>query len=123
VEISGEPAELLTVDFTVTTLRELEMTRQAPPAETVILRARLVDHAGAPIAQAYLFARKEPGSRELPDYISPATDREGTATLVLPPGRYFIGTDRVFPPAETKQLQEMTLTINNTDLIIEMEVP
>lgn len=123
VEFSGEPAELVTVDFTVTTLREIEMTRQAPPTATAILRARLVDQAGAPVAQAYLFAWKERGGQGIPDFVSPATDRDGTATLVLPPGSYFIGADRVFPPAETRELRELRLSADNQNLTIDLEVP
>jgi hypothetical protein len=124
VEIVGTAGEMVTADFTIATVRELGEMQQPSTEETVRLKARLVDQEGKPAANAYLFARKEQQARGdgIPDFISPSADQNGEATLILPPGKYFIGAELVFPPRQGSTLREMTLAPDSKDHLLELEV-
>ena len=121
VEIDGEPAQTVVADFKVTAIREMRRHRETSE-DAVMLKGRLTDKVGAPVANAYLYARREKGGGGIPDFISPTVDKEGEYTMSLPSGRYFLGADVAFPPREGSGLKEVTVTPGKTDIVIDMEV-
>jgi hypothetical protein len=122
-EIAGKSGEKVTADFTVASIREMGEERQPPEEETVRLRARVIDNEGAPVANAYLYARREEAKGGIPDFVSPAADHSGVSILLLPPGKYFIGADLAFPPREGADLQEVTVSPGKNEAVIDLEVP
>ncbi len=123
VEISGPAGGEVGADFTVATVREMGRRRETASEELVTVTGRLRGADGAPLADAYLFARRSREGGELPDYVSPGSNAGGECTLVLPPGRYFFGADTVFPPRRDRILQELTVTAGKLDVVIDMKVP
>jgi hypothetical protein len=123
VEVLGEIGAEVAVDFTVATVQEMGRRRESSEGEFVTLTGRLTGPAGRPLAGAYLFARRNRDGEELPEYVSPWTGADGAYTLVLPPGRYFLGDETVFPPRRERKVQDVTLTPDKLDIVIDMAVP
>jgi len=122
VEIVGEPGKTVSANFTIATLREMGEGQPLTAMAMATLKGRICDGEGAPVANAYMFARKERAGGGIPDLISPTADRNGETTLLLRPGRYFIGTDLVFPPREGSPLKEILLGSEEREISVNMEV-
>ena len=59
------------------------------PAGTGVLKARVTDLQGVPLAGAKLFLYDSSNVRRPADFISPLSDSAGQVRIVLPPGRYW----------------------------------
>lgn len=123
VEVAGEAGERLSLDFTVAAMKEMGERRESSPESGVILTGRLTATGGAPLSDAYVFARRDKGGKGLPEFISPWTGADGAYTLALPPGRYFLGAARLFPPPHGGEPREVNLDAGKSGVVIDMEVP
>jgi hypothetical protein len=101
---SGEPHEVdmtasgVDADFVVADIRELGRKKRANATETLLLKGRVIDNRGTPVAQAFVFANRSKEIGELPDYLSAWTGDDGRYELYLPPGAlYFAGASHEFP--------------------------
>jgi hypothetical protein len=123
VEVAGSAGGAVAADFTVATVREMGQRRESSAEELVTLTGRLLGPDGKPLAGAYVFARRAREGGEVPEFVSPWSDASGAYTLVLPPGRYFLGTDTVFPPRRERILHEKSLSAGKLDVVMDMAVP
>lgn len=132
---SGEPlilepdetAELIQ-DFTVVDIREAVRQKQKIRSDFLSVTGHVVDQYGKPVRDAYAFALSEQAVRGVPDYVSAWTVENGEYTIYLPPGRYFLGVSKKFPPVPgTAAKQELLLTSGKSnkvqDLLIAQEQP
>jgi hypothetical protein len=102
---SGEPlpiepgdSEELSQDFTVVDLREAVRLKQKIRTDFLAMSGRIIDQSGKPVRDAYVFAGSGRTLREIPEYVSAWSGENGDYTLYLPPGRYFFGASKEFPP-------------------------
>lgn len=109
---SGEPLEVdlttseVKVDFVVADIQELGQKKRANATDSIRVKGRVIDNKGAPVINAFVFADRTKEFKELPDYISAWTDKNGEYELYLPPGStYYAGASQQFPP----RYQEVTL--------------
>lgn len=127
---SGEPLPLepgdteeLRQDFTVVDIREAVRLKQKVRMDFLAVSGRIIDQSGKPVREAYVFASSGRTLREIPEYISAWSGENGDYTLYLPPGRYFFGASKVFPPLpETAVNRELELKpgnhTNSQDILI-----
>jgi hypothetical protein len=127
---SGEPVKIVaegepefSQDFTVADMQELAQKREKGREELVELRGSVTDSAGKGVADAYVYARTDRLTVTLPEHISAWTDESGKFRMRLPPGRYYLGTARRFPPAETPAvLREMELPAGKLPVAIDLQL-
>lgn len=126
---SGEPTilepaagEKLAADFVIADIRDVGRQKQSVAAESVVLRGRIVDGDGAPVADAYVFASRTATAGTLPDFLSTWTAAAGAYTLYLPVGgRYFVGAARQFPlPAPPGGLREVVPPAGKTEVVLDV---
>ena len=128
---SGEPVRVtpddeptVAQDFTVADLRELAQQRKKSLEELAELAGRVLDREGKGVADAYVYARTNRLTLTMPEYFSAWTDREGRYRLLLPPGHYFLGIAREFPPPPDKQqLREIDVRSGNLPVAIDLQNP
>lgn len=127
---SGEPAALepaagdeLGIEFVVADIRDVGRKKQTVTAESLVLRGRIVDREGAPVAKAYVFARRSKEGGVVPEFLSAWSDSAGNYTLYLPVGgRYFLDAATKFPPeGGAGGGREFTPEAGKTDIV--MDVP
>jgi hypothetical protein len=127
---SGEPVKIdpdsdttLTLDFTVADMQELAQRREKGREELLEVSGTVTAN-GAAVAGAYVYARTGRISATLPEYFSGWTDSSGKYRLKLPPGSYFFGSDRTFPPdGSSAALQEIELTAGKLPVAINLQLP
>lgn len=127
---SGEPTVLepaagenLPAEFVIADIRDVGRTKQSVAAESVVLRGRIVDGDGAPVANAYVFANRTAAGAALPEFLSAWTAADGGYTLYLPVGgHYFVGAARQFPP-ETPLRGEREVVPEAGKTAIVLDVP
>lgn len=114
---SGEPLQIeiedgkeTTLDFYVSTLREAAQKKEKPMNDLVTLTGTIVDRTGQPVKDAYAFARRDRDSTGIPEVISAWTESDGRFSLIVPPGPYFWGVSRTFPPPVMYHLSTFTAT-------------
>jgi hypothetical protein len=130
---SGDPVALeiadggtRSMDFTVMNLREAAMKHKKRSEELIKVTGRIVNKSGIPVQTAYAMAHKMQQFGTLPDYISAWTDKQGTYTLYLPPGRYFLGASVGFPPKKDYNFyvdQQFVGDTEKIDLVVDKEKP
>lgn len=128
---SGEPVKVapegeaeLTVDFTVADMQEYAQRREKGREELVEITGSLTGADGKALADAYAYARTGRLAATLPDHFSAWTDENGRYRLKLPPGRYYLGSAREFPPpAGSPPLQEIDLTGGKLPVAIDLQIP
>ncbi len=115
---SGEPTIIepygdsqLEQDFSVADLRELAQSRQREKNAFTKVSGRVLDVAGKPVPNAYVFAQREKVATVLPDFVSAWTDRTGRYLLYLPAGQFYLGAATVFPPPPA-QVPARELTVS-----------
>ena len=98
LEIDIKAGKTLQEDFVVADLKET--SRLAVKLDTSFLQIEgtLLTKEGKPLANGYAFARRDAAGRGIPEYISAWSDASGGYTLFLPPGTYWLGLARKFPP-------------------------
>lgn len=110
---SGEPILLDIVDpagkimdFIVLDLREAFRQGQKKNEALVRVQGKIQTDQGEPVSMAYVMAdvRKQP--KGIPLYLSAWTSSDGLFSIYLPPGRYFLGAFRQFPPPEDLSLSK-----------------
>ncbi|MDW7774486.1 MAG: carboxypeptidase-like regulatory domain-containing protein [Desulfobulbaceae bacterium] len=97
--LSGEQTEEV---FTVADLQET--SRLAVKFDTSFARVEGIirNSEGQPVANGYVYANREKNFKKIPDFVSAWTDGSGRYTLFLPPGTYYLGPAREFPPEPAK---------------------
>ena len=126
---SGEPVEIeaptdqgVEQDFTVADIRDMAQKKLKSTDDYVKVSGRVLDGAGAPVAQAYVLVHRARVIEQLPDYVSAWTDESGRYTLYLPPGDYFIGLATSFPPGRTVTPGKvLTVAPGKIDIAIDVE--
>lgn len=128
---SGEPVKIeadtdtsVTVDFTVADMQELAQRRGKERGEPLIEISGMITSNGRPVAGAYLYAKSSRINTNLPEFFSGWTDATGKYRLKLPPGSYFLGCDKTFPPADaSNNLHEITVTAGELPVAINVQLP
>ena len=64
---------------------------------------------------AYAMADPHKNFGDLPQYISTWTEADGRYVLFLPKGKFFIGTNKDFPPANGYILERKVAFVKDTD--------
>ena len=126
---SGEPALIkpddeseITLNFTVADMQELAQRRDKGREELAEVGGRL-ESGGKPVAAAYAYARIGRLTATLPEYFSNWTGSDGQYRIMLPPGRYFIGTATEFPPPDdARQLQEIEVPRGNLAVAKDLQI-
>ncbi|MEI7816070.1 MAG: carboxypeptidase-like regulatory domain-containing protein [Desulfuromonadales bacterium] len=125
---SGEPLEIdmttggATADFVVADIRELGQKKRAGATDSQLLKGRVLDVFGAPVAQVYVFANRSKELRELPEFISAWTGNDGRYEIYLPLGAtYYVRVSREFPPIKHEETVE-PLVYSNGKIDIAMDV-
>ncbi|AJE04788.1 hypothetical protein GPICK_02980 [Geobacter pickeringii] len=127
---SGEPTALepaageeLASEFVVADIRDVGRQRETVASESVVVRGRIVDPSGAPVAGAYVFANRTKAGKGIPEFLSAGSDADGNFTLYLPAGgRYYAGAARRFPPESgAGGLREIVPEAGKRDIV--MDVP
>lgn len=127
---SGEPVKIdpdteasLTLDFNVADMQELAQRREKGCAELMEI-AGTVTSAGKGIEGVYVYARVGRITVTVPEYISGWTDAAGNYRLKLPPGKYLLGSDRLFPPAGiSSNLLEIDISVGKLPVAINLQLP
>lgn len=127
---SGEPVKVvpedeteLTVNFTVADMQEYAQRREKGREELVEITGRLTGSDGKALAGSYAYARTGRLAATLPDYFSAWSDENGRYRLKLPPGRYYLGSAREFPPpAGSPPLQEIDLSGGKLPVAIDLQI-
>lgn len=130
---SGEPLEIdLTVknklshDFTVLDLREAARANQKRSGTIIKISGIILNANGLPVKMAYVMADPHKKFGDLPQYISTWTEADGRYILFLPKGKFFIGTNKDFPPPNDYYLHrevEFDRDTNGVDLNILPDTP
>ncbi|OGW37076.1 MAG: hypothetical protein A2Y97_01685 [Nitrospirae bacterium RBG_13_39_12] len=119
VEIELSPGKELEKDFTVVDIKEVVRLSKKTSEDYIKIKGLILDKNGSPVKMAYAIANKNRDAAEIPDYISAWTDYRGDYTIYLPPGKYYIGAARVFPPGLNFTINnEVVLDADKTDLDI-----
>lgn len=114
---SGEPVEIeldhageFIQDFSVMDIIDAARLMKKIREDYFKISGRVVDREGIPVRDVYVFANREMGMKEIPDYISGWTDAQGAYTIYVPAGNYFLGEAFEFPvAAENRVLIGLTL--------------
>jgi hypothetical protein len=127
---SGEPVTIqpgeeqeLTLDLVVADLQEMAQRRDKERAELAEVSGTiaLTGRSGAP---AYVYARTGRLAATLPAYFSAWAGPDGSYSLKLPPGRYYLGAATAFPPEEDgMQLTEVDIAAGNVAVAINLQLP
>ncbi len=112
---SGEPVEVeiertgsFEQNFTVMDLIESARLIKKTREDYFIIKGLIVDKKGVPVSNVYAFANRGMDMREIPDYMSAWTNKEGQYRLYMPEGRYYVGYASEFPPKlQNKMLVEI----------------
>lgn len=120
---SGDPVQIVvgdepvtTVDFTVADLKEMAQKRQKVNSDVTAASGTIVGSDGKPAANACAYARITRLQETLPEYVSAWTGTDGRFILFLPPGTYFWGASREFPPPALPNLVSAPAAEGRTDL-------
>lgn len=124
---SGDPREVeiaagreSEATFVVADIKDI--IREGRKGRTGPLRVsgRVLDKDGAPVRDVYVIANKKDRITGMPDYISAWVDSAGRYTLVLPRGRYYLGSAKEFPPGSDFVIdrEATTLDAERSDLDI-----
>jgi hypothetical protein len=104
---SGDPAEIelgpgteAERDFIVADLKDAIKIREKARERPVKISGRIIDENGSPVRRAYVIANRKEKGAGIPDYLSTWVDHEGSYTLYIPRGRYYIGSAVTFPPVQ-----------------------
>ena len=128
---SGEPTAItpddeteISVDFVVADMQELARKRQMWREELVEITGTVTGPAGAGLPDSYVYARTGQVQATLPEYFSAWTDGTGRYRLKLPPGHYFLGVGRTFPPEPGKlPLHEIEVSAAQLPVAIDLQIP
>lgn len=118
---SGEPVEIdltgkntLSNDYTVMDLREAARANQKRSKTIIKVSGKIINSDGIPVKMAYVMADPHQKFGALPQYISTWTEADGRYVIFLPKGKFFIGTNKDFPPTDdyvlTKEIEFETDT-------------
>jgi hypothetical protein len=99
-EIEAAAGQELTLDFTVADVREMARNLRKADDDYKSVNGRILDKDGKPVRGAYVFARKDRDGTRLPDFISAWSGTDGSYTLRMPPGKYYLGASTTYPPKE-----------------------
>lgn len=122
LEIEIRAGETWEEDFIVSDLEESSKLAVKYNTSFVRVEGQLLNGKGEPVADAYAFANRTEGTKRIPEYISAWTGSEGRYTLFLPPGTYYFGHAREFPPGrESGPLQKVEIdkSAKNINIIID----
>ncbi len=127
---SGEPVRIdpdtetaLTVDFTVADMQELAQRREKGREELAEISGK-VTAGGKGVAGVYVYARIGSITVTVPEYFSGWTDPAGNYRLKLPPGKYFLGYDHLFPPTgDSSNLREIDVPVGKLPVAINLQMP
>lgn len=124
---SGEPEEIelgsgpeAVLDFTVADIRDALQKKAGERERPALIRGRILDEKGTPIAGAYAFATRSATLSGIPEHLSASADDTGGYALYLPRGRYYLGAALRFPPGQAYFLRgEMTISgdLSGIDII------
>lgn len=129
---SGEPSileptagEVLASEFVVADIQDVGQKKQTVDAESLVLRGRIVDGSGKPVANAYVFAGRTSAVGAVPEFLSTWSDGSGAYTLYLPAGgHYFVGAATTFPPdGPVKGLREVVPEAGKTEIVTDVTLP
>jgi hypothetical protein len=68
--------------------------------------------------------RSQTGRNQIPDYLSAWTDEEGSYTLYLPRGRYYVGYATTFPPDKKYVIDRaVVVETDKADMDIVIKIP
>lgn len=110
LEIDITAGDTLEEEFVVADLKETSQLAVKLDTSFLHIAGRLLTKEGEPVANGYAFARRDPAGKGIPEYVSAWTDGSGGYTLFLPPGTYWLGLARIFPPGpETVPWQKETI--------------
>ena len=117
------PGEHLEEEFTVADLRETSKLTVKFDTSFIRVQGTLVNGSGRPLEQAYAYANRQQGFREIPDYVSAWADSNGRVTLFLPPGTYYFGLAEEFPPRPVQSGRQQQVVIDKgaetVDIVLE----
>lgn len=127
---SGEPVKIdpdtepsLTLSFTVADMQELAQRREKGRTELMEISGS-VTSAGKGVEGVYVYAKVGRIAVTIPEYISGWTDAAGRYRLKLPPGKYLLGSDRLFPPTGiNSSLQEIDISAGKLPVAINLQLP
>lgn len=105
VILEAEDSESIQLDFTVVDLREAVRQKQKVRVDHQKVTGRVVDSSGKPIKDIFVFADTNRILHGVPDYVSAWTGEDGSYTIYLPAGRFFIATSDIFPPPNGTTLE------------------
>ncbi|HEY5973440.1 MAG TPA: carboxypeptidase-like regulatory domain-containing protein [Geobacteraceae bacterium] len=128
---SGEPVHLqpadmaeMALDFAVADLRELAQRRQIGGTALVTISGRVVTRTGEPVPGVYVTASTRQSTIELPAYVSSWTDVDGNYALAMPPGNYYLGIEKNFPPThDYSSVMEIRVVAGNLPVAIDLTMP
>ena len=110
LEIDITAGDTLEEEFVVADLKETSQLAVKLDTSFLHIEGKLLTKGGEPVADGYAFARRDQNGKGIPEYISAWTDGSGGYTLFLPPGTYWLGFARTFPPGpETVPWQKETI--------------
>lgn len=130
---SGDPvmvdaeAEIdLTHDFIVMDLRDAAKQNQKKNADLFRVSGRILNQNGNQVSMAYAMAGNSQRFKEIPAYLSPWTDASGEYLLLLPKGKYYLGTATAYPPKPDQTLDteiDLTADKDGVDLTVTAQDP
>ena len=126
---SGEPVMVelgpdseTEMDFTVMDLKEAAQTMAKEREELFRISGKIIDQSGAPVVPSYAIANKIERTGGIPDYLAAWVDKEGHYTLYLPPGKYYMGSAKDFPPDRYYYANgEITIEADMSDVNVIMQ--
>ena len=104
IELAAEVKEHM--DFTVADLMEAIKMKRETMERPIKITGRILDEKGDPLTNAYAIAHKKIDIPRVPDYLSAWVGKDGTYTLYVPEGTYYIGGAETFPPGKDYFLNE-----------------
>jgi len=102
LEIDIEPGETLEEEFVIADLEETSRLLVKYDTSFVRVEGTLMNEDGTPLENGYAFANRTEEGKRIPDYVSAWTGSDGKYVLYLPPGEYYFGEARIFPPEKGK---------------------
>jgi hypothetical protein len=123
---SGEPVEIELdrtgehiQDFKVMDIIDAARLMKKIREDYIKISGRVLDQKGVPVPDVYVFANRDMGMKEIPDYMSGWTDAEGAYTIYVPAGNYFLGDASGFPvTVENRVLIGLTVNDEKNDIDI-----
>ena len=112
LEIDIIAADTLQEEFVVADLKETSQLAVKLDTSFLQVEGKLLTKEGAPVENGYAFARLDAAGKGIPEYVSAWTDGSGGYTLFLPPGTYWLGFARTFPPGP-ESVPRQKVTIDN----------